>query len=48
MEIIFDKTIDVVKFTCVSSKQIKKLIDELNKKSKRGLLFEKIIQKPFI
>ena len=47
LEIIFDKTIDAVKFTGVSSKQIKKLI-ELNKKSKRGFLFEKIIQKPFI
>ena len=46
-EIIFDKTKEAVKFTGVSSKQIKKLI-ELNKKSKKGFLFQKLIHEPFI
>ena len=46
-EIFFDKTNEAVKFTGVSSKQIKKLI-ELNKKSRKGFLFQKLIHEPFI
>jgi predicted GIY-YIG superfamily endonuclease len=38
---------EAVKFTGVSSKQIKKLI-ELNKKSRKGFLFQKLIHEPFI
>lgn len=38
----FDKVSDAVKFTGVNSNQINKLI-KLNKKSKKGFLFEKII-----
>lgn len=40
----FNKTNEAVKFTGVNSAQIKKLI-QLNKKSKRGFLFKKIIQR---
>jgi hypothetical protein len=39
----FNKTMEAVKFTGVNSAQIKKLI-QLNKKSKKGFLFKKIIQ----